>query len=94
MNQKDIPTLISYSEALKALMEGHRIARIGWNGKNMFVFLVKGEAISEAIQERYGNPNEPEIVNDFTILKGADGKLSMWVPSSTDQLAEDWYIYI
>ena len=91
MNSKNFD-LVSYSEALKALKNGLTVARFGWNGKNMFVFLVKGEAVSKAIHERYGNPDEPSLVNDFTMLKGVDGKLSMWVPSSTDQLAEDWYI--
>lgn len=85
-------SLVNYSTALLAVKAGQKIARKGWNGKNMFVFLVKGEAVSEAIQERYGSPTEPLVVNDFTMLRGVDGKLSTWVPSSTDQLAEDWQI--
>ena len=84
--------VVTYSEALNALKIGKKISREGWNGKGMFVLLIKGAAVTDAIQERYGCPTEPVIVNDFTMLRGVDGKLSMWVPSSTDQLAEDWVI--
>lgn len=82
---------VSYSVALQALKDGKRVAREGWNGKGMFVLLIRGEAVAQAIQERYGN-DQPVEVNNFTMLRGVDGKLSTWVPSSTDQLAEDWVI--
>ena len=88
---KGVSMKISYSVALQALKDGQRVAREGWNGKGMFVLLIRGEAVAQAIQERYGDEH-PVRVNDFTMLRGADGKLSTWVPSSTDQLAEDWIV--
>lgn len=85
---------VSYSVALQALKEGKLVAREGWNGKGMYIFLVKGECVTQAIKECYGDPTTKDVtpVNDFTMIQGVDGRLSTWVPSSTDQLAEDWVI--
>lgn len=85
---------VSYSFALQALKDGKRVARAGWNGKRMYAFLVRGECVAHAIKSCYGHPTDDSLtpVNDFTMLCGADGRLSTWVPSSTDQLAEDWVI--
>lgn len=42
---------VSYSVALQALKEGKLVAREGWNGKRMYIFLVKGECVTHAIKE-------------------------------------------
>lgn len=34
--------MLTFSEALNEIKTGHKVARSGWNGKNMFVFLVPG----------------------------------------------------
>jgi hypothetical protein len=31
--------LVSFGEAIKALKEGKRVARQGWNGKGLFIFM-------------------------------------------------------
>lgn len=31
--------LVSFGEAIKALKEGKRVCRSGWNGKNLFIFM-------------------------------------------------------
>ena len=33
---------LSFGAALEALKEGKRIAREGWNGKSMFIYMMKG----------------------------------------------------
>jgi len=33
---------LSFGHALHALEQGHRVARAGWNGKGMYIFLEKG----------------------------------------------------
>jgi len=33
---------MNFGAALHALKEGKRVARMGWNGKGMFIFLVPG----------------------------------------------------
>ena len=33
---------MNFGNAIEALKEGKRVARAGWNGKGMFLFLVNG----------------------------------------------------
>lgn len=32
-------TLVNFSQAIAALKEGKRVARMGWNGKGLFIFM-------------------------------------------------------
>lgn len=85
MDRKD------FGWALEELKNGRLVTRFGWNGKNMFLFLVRGGTVKEAIWEHYGNPEvqEPEVL-DAIYLKTAGGKLVPWLCSQTDALANDW----
>lgn len=98
-------TNLYFSEVLHRLKSGEKVARAGWNGKGMFLFLVKGETVTEAINDCYGDPNrydvshtgyekgEPSMpVVDAIYMKTADNKLVPWLASQTDVLAEDWCI--
>ncbi|MCK8492886.1 DUF2829 domain-containing protein [Spirosoma sp. RP8] len=38
--------MLSFSLALEAVKQGKRIARVGWNGKGMFVFMRPGDALT------------------------------------------------
>lgn len=38
-------TNVNFSTALEAVKEGKRIAREGWNGKNMFVFMRPADSL-------------------------------------------------
>lgn len=35
----------TFGQAIAALKAGHRVARSGWNGKNMFIFLRPGDEL-------------------------------------------------
>ena len=91
-------TNLTFGEVLPKLKSGKKVAREGWNGKGMFLFLVKGETVIEAINDCYGDPNryekgEPSMpVVDAIYMKTADNKLVPWLASQTDILAEDWCI--
>ena len=86
--------------AIAALKEGQKVAREGWNGKNMFLFLLPaGKIPKTAIHD----PKLKEILENngkdhFDALgsirmKTADDKiLTGWLASQTDMLAEDWVI--
>lgn len=82
-----------FGTAIHLLKAGEKVARKGWNGKGMFLLLVKGETVSNAIDECYGNPEKPKQslpVLDAIYMKTADNKLVPWLASQTDVLAEDW----
>ncbi len=83
-----------FDVALQNIKAGKLVARNGWNGKNMFVFLVPGSTF---------NVNRPPLLGIFPEgteinyhahidMKTADGKIVPWLASQTDVLAEDWVI--
>lgn len=85
---------MDFGKALTALKEGQCVARAGWNGKGMFLFLVAG---SKFVVNR-----EPllSLMGEGTVatycphidMKTADEKVVPWLASQTDVLAEDWEI--
>lgn len=84
----------TFGEALTQLKQGRRLARLGWNGKDMFIYLVAGSkfAVNRApLNEFYVQGTEVEYLPHID-MKYADGTLGVWVPSQTDVLAEDWVI--
>ena len=77
---------MNFSDALNILKDGVRIAREGWNGKGMWVFLVGSTEYSiHCWSSPEGNNNYP-----FIAMKTADNKTVPWLASQTDILAEDW----
>jgi len=85
---------MTFGEAVKFLKEGHRIARVGWNGKGMFIFLVPGSRFKVNRPPLMGiYPEGTEIEYHAHIdMKTAQGYVVPWVPSQSDILAEDWFI--
>lgn len=82
---------MKFTEALEIARKGAKISREGWNGKEMFVFLVNGDNIKAAIHEAYGDPKKDGYdVRDFLMMFTAQRDLVPWVASQTDLLAEDW----
>ena len=82
----------SYSVALGMLKDGACVARSGWNGKDMFIFLVPGSVFKVNRQPLLGIfPAGTEIRYHAHIdMRTADGMIVPWLCSQTDALAEDW----
>lgn len=89
--------LFDFGDALAFLKKGMKVAREGWNGKDMFAVYQKGypEGIpcNKQTAEAFGY-EEGHIfkVRPYLQLKTAQGDHAMWTPSTSDILAEDWYI--
>ena len=88
-------TCMDFSDALRAVKDGCKISRLGWNGKGMFVVYQKGypEGIpcNEQTAKAWGlNPGDKFICNPYLQIKNSNGSHSMWVPSIDDILADDW----
>lgn len=95
--------LLNFGEAIEALKLGKRVARWGWNGKGMFIYLNKGslandllwagdyEGISLTLFEKGDNGTVARLPN--INMKTASGStLTGWLASQTDILATDWKI--
>lgn len=86
--------LFDFGGALEWLRAGHRVARCGWNGKDVFVYMVPAAAYPAKTKAAKAYFGEDALVpyNAYFALKGVDGNVSTWVPSVTDCLAEDWFV--
>lgn len=90
---------MNFGQAIEALKEGKRVAREGWNGKGMFLYLVKGTQVDKEFlrNEAAFQPTEDHTgvvtflghIDMFTAQKTVNVG---WLASQTDMLAEDWII--
>lgn len=92
---------MNFGQALEALKIGQAVAREGWNGKGMFIYLVNGATVSvpnlrnEALKHVGTNRATADKVeiNSHIDMQAADGSIVVgWLASQTDMLAEDWVI--
>jgi hypothetical protein len=95
---------MDFSWALVELKNGNKVARKGWKGKKMFIYLVRGstvdfndlrnsakEAAILATELEGGIQGSSRYVCPHIDMKAADGSLVIgWLASQTDLLAIDW----
>lgn len=87
---------MDFSEALIALKKGHRVLRLGWNGKGMHVTHKTGYR-SIPCNEEHASAHKIDRNSKISYLpylemKTAQGDYVPWLASQTDILAEDWEI--
>lgn len=84
---------MSFGLAVEAMKKGKTVARAGWNGKGMYLFVIQG---SNDIAKLHGYGfgellNEPTF-RDAIFMKTVDNQLVPWTASQSDVLANDWSI--
>lgn len=85
---------LSFGVALEMMKDGRRVARVGWNGKGMFVYLVPPASYAvqtDAAKEHFGQ-GAMVPYNAYFAIKNVNETVSTWVPSVNDCLANDWYV--
>lgn len=83
----------SFSVALDYIKEGKKVAREGWNGKGMFLFLADDIEFSTPADLSCVQDMEGDLTGQSIVLKTADNKFVVgWLASQTDMLADDWNI--
>ena len=79
---------MNFGEALEALKQGSKAARLGWNGKGIFIEL--------QVPDENSKMSSPYIFIDTTGLQTnnemAPKSRVPWLASQTDMLAGDWEI--
>lgn len=90
---------LTFGLAIEALKLGKKVARAGWNGNGMFVYMVNGCTLEKQMlrgeaSEALKDVLQPEIkICSHIDMKAADGSIVVgWLASQTDMLAEDWVI--
>jgi hypothetical protein len=84
---------MTFGLAIEAMKYGHKVARPGWNGKDMFLYYISEDsypAKMSAIKGRFENDIVP--YGAYIAIKTAQGNVVPWMASQTDVLAEDWMI--
>lgn len=84
--------LVDFGEAIRLLKDGKKLSRKGWNGSGMYAYYVPANsylATTETARKEFG-----ELVpyRAYLALKTAQKDVSTWNPSTTDCLAEDWFV--
>jgi hypothetical protein len=92
---------MNFGQALERLKQGKRIARKGWNGKGMFIYLTTGtivpfenlkqETANNLICAKTSRHDGAVEFKSHIDMKASDGSITIgWVPSQVDMFAEDW----
>jgi hypothetical protein len=92
---------LNFGQAIEALKQGKRVAREGWNGKGMFLFLlpagvvpvkaIHDPALREVIEKEVGGETF-EALGSIRMFTADKKILTGWLASQTDMLSEDWMI--
>ncbi|SDI65066.1 Protein of unknown function [Paraburkholderia steynii] len=85
---------LPFGLAVEALKKGRRVARAGWNGSGMFLFLVPGSTFKVNRAPLLGIYPEGTEINyhSHIDMKTAQDTVVPWLASQTDVLADDWQI--
>ena len=70
---------LTFSKALKLLKIGHRLARRGWNGEQMFIEMQRPD-------------EDSKMTLPYIYIRTAQGDLVPWLCSQTDMLSDDWML--
>ena len=76
---------MSFSEALRALKQGKKLSRTGWNGKGLWLELQRPDANSKMTLPYIFMSYPDDAAN-------TPGARVPWLASQTDMLAEDWLV--
>lgn len=69
---------MNFGQAIEALKAGKKVARAGWNGKGMYIYLVHSDV--------------PGIDPCIWMLTAHGTKQPGWLASQPDILSDDWEI--
>ena len=68
---------MNFGQAIEMLKSGKKVAREGWNGKNMYLELQRPDEHSK-------------MTLPYIYMRTAQGDFVPWLASQTDMLSEDW----
>lgn len=92
---------MTFGMAVEAMKRGAKVARKGWNGKGMYIWVMPGSAIKNC--PNISDPHLAEIdkaegeirfLGSIRMRTATGDVLTGWLASQTDMLAEDWEIVL
>lgn len=87
---------MNFGHAIEMLKRGEAVARAGWNGKGMFLYLVpapeQGYPAQTGVAKAFFGEGALVPYGAYIAMKTATGEVVPWLASQTDVLAEDWCV--
>ena len=87
---------MTFGQAIEAMKNGKKVARVGWNGKGMWLGMVKADNYVICTAPHGDVKDTPEKECNGLLpwigMKTADNKFVPWLASQSDMLAEDWMV--
>jgi len=91
---REVGAGMTFGMALDVMKSGGRVARMGWNGKGMFVYHVPAASYPAQTGAARSFFGEDALIpyNAYFAIKNVGDTVSTWFPSVNDALAEDWVV--
>ena len=94
---------VNFGQAIEALKQGKRVARQGWNGKGLFVFMQvpseinqdivpKMQSLQQSVKDEFAKRGGNIRYKNQLVIVYPDNTICGWVASPSDVLEEDWVI--
>lgn len=87
---------MTFGLAIEAMKKGYKVARNGWNGKGMWIYLMSplflpADKVNERTRKCIGEGKALDS-QPYIVMWTAQGKWQPgWLASQADMLAEDWH---
>ena len=89
---------MTFGEAIELMKRGKKVARAGWNGKGMYLWILPEAEIKREwckdrrLIEAFGDRDTLPCLGAVRMFTADKKVLTGWLASQTDMLAEDWQI--
>jgi hypothetical protein len=91
-------TGLTFGEAVEAMKAGNKVARSGWNGKGMFLYMVGAGryAPTTPAGHEIANCHEDGLVpyRPYIAMFTVQQDVVPWLASQSDVLEEDWVVIL
>lgn len=89
---------MTFGMAIEAMKQGMKVARRGWNGKGMYLWLLPATDVKKEwchdprLVEAMGDRDTLPCLGSIRMFTATKEVLTGWLASQTDMLSDDWEI--
>ena len=90
---------LTFGMAIEQMKRGAKVARKGWNGKGMYIWVMPGSTIKNCqnmtdphLAEIDKTEGEIRFLGSVRMRTATGDVLTGWLASQTDMLSEDWVV--
>ena len=89
---------MTFGQAIEAMKQGKKVARRGWNGKGMYLWLLPATDVKrewcrdQRLIEAMGDRDTLPCLGSIRMFTATKEVLTGWLASQTDMLSGDWVI--